>query len=80
MYADFSSKIILSVEVHSLYRLNRQNCRFWGTENRHVIVGKQMHPLCVYVWCRCWVGGLIGTYLSKNAAGQAVTMLNIPTR
>ncbi|KYN36525.1 hypothetical protein ALC56_09120 [Trachymyrmex septentrionalis] len=76
MDAGFSSKIILSDEAHFHLDgfVNRQNCRFWGTENPHVIVEKQMHPQRVTVWCGFWAGGIIGPYFFENEAGQAVTV------
>lgn len=76
MNADFSSKLILSDEAHFHLDgfVNRQNCRFWGSENPHVIVEKQMHPQRVTVWCAFWAGGIIGPYFFENEAGQTVTV------
>ncbi|KAK9872165.1 hypothetical protein WA026_016219 [Henosepilachna vigintioctopunctata] len=76
MDADFSSKIIPSEEAHFHLDgfINRQNCRFWGSENHHVVVEKQMHPQCVTVLRGFWAGGIIGPYFFGNEAGQAVNV------
>jgi Helix-turn-helix domain (DUF4817) len=73
---DFSSKLIMSDEAHfhlSGY-VNRQNYRFWGTENPRVIHEEPLHPLKVTAWCAVYAGGVIGPYFFEDAAGQTTTV------
>ena len=44
--ADFGIKIIFSNEAHfdPGGNVNKQNCRIWGTENRHTYIEKPAHP------------------------------------
>lgn len=73
---DFSSKIIMSDEAHfhlSGY-VNKQNLRFWGTENPRVTHEEPLHPLKVTVWCAVFAGGVIGPFFFEDVAGQTVTV------
>lgn len=61
---DFSTKIIMSDEAHfhlSGY-VNKQNYRFWGTENPRVMHEEPLHPLKVTAWCAVHAGGVIGPF------------------
>lgn len=73
---DFVSKIIMSDEAHfhlSGY-VNKQNLRFWGTENPHEMHEKPLHPLKVTVWCGICSERVIGPYFFENADGTTVTV------
>lgn len=73
---DFSTKIIMSDEAHfhlSGY-VNKQNYRFWGTENPRVMHEEPLHPLKVTAWCAVHAGGVIGPFFFENAAGQTTTV------
>ena len=51
--ADFGKQIIFSDEIHFDLGgyVNKQNCRFWCTENLHAYIEKPTHPKRVTVWC-----------------------------
>lgn len=46
--------------------VNKQNYRYWGTENPHLTVTKPLHPLKVTVWCALSASGLIGPYFFEK--------------
>lgn len=73
---NFSTKIIMSDEAHfhlSGY-VNKQNYRFWGTENPRVMHEKPLHPQKVTAWCAVHGGGVIGPYFFEDAAGHTTTV------
>ena len=45
-------KIIMSDEIHLHLGgyVNKQNCRFWGSENPKMIIEKPLYPQRVTVW------------------------------
>lgn len=73
---NFSSKIIMSDEAHfhlSGY-VNKQNYRFWGTENPCITHQEPLHPIKVTAWCAVYAGGVIGPFFFENATGQTTTV------
>lgn len=54
--ANVLDRVIFSDESHFLLngRVNKQNCRIWGTEQLHAIEEKAAYPQYVSVWCRFW--------------------------
>jgi hypothetical protein len=54
--------------------VNKQNCRFWGTENPRVIHQRQLHPLKCTVLCGVTSQRVIGPYFFENEDGNAVTI------
>ena len=46
--------------------VNKQNCRFWGTENPH--------PKRVTVCCGFWSRSIIGPLFFENEQGETVTV------
>ena len=73
---DFSSKIIMSDEAHFLLSgyVNKQNNRFWGTENPCITNEEPLHQLQVTAWCAVYAGGVIWPFFFENAAGQTTTV------
>lgn len=73
---NFSSKIIMSDEAHFHLcgYVNKQNYRFWGTENPRITHEEPLHPLKVTVWCGVYAGGVIGSNFFENSAGQTTTV------
>ncbi|KAL0860440.1 hypothetical protein ABMA27_009829 [Loxostege sticticalis] len=49
---DFPSKLVMSDEAHFHLsgHVNKQNTRFWGTDNPRIIQETPLHPLKVTVW------------------------------
>lgn len=73
---DFSSKLIMSDEAHFLLsgHVNKQNSRFWGTQNPQLIHETSLHPLKTTVWCGIHAGNIIGPYFFENDQGVGVTV------
>lgn len=73
---DFWTKIIMSDEAHFDLAgfVNKQNSRYWGTENPQLIHQRPLHPRRVTVWCGIWAGGIIGPHFYEDARGNAVTI------
>lgn len=73
---DFKSKIIMSDEAHFHLNgyVNKQNLRFWATENPRVMHEEPLHPLKATVWCGVYARGVIGPYFFEDAIGNTVTV------
>lgn len=66
-------KIWFSDECHFQLEgyVNKQNYRFWGTENPHVQIIKPLHPKRVTVWCAMSSTSIIGpVFLTENVTGE----------
>ena len=46
--------------------VNRQNYRIWGSENPHLALEKQAHPVRVSVWCAISAQGIIGPFFFEE--------------
>ncbi|KAF7270419.1 hypothetical protein GWI33_016614 [Rhynchophorus ferrugineus] len=66
---DLSSELIMSDEAYFLLsgHVNKQNSRFWGTQNPQLIHETSLHPLKTTVWGRVHAGNIIGPYFLNMA-------------
>lgn len=73
---DFHKKILMSDEAHFHLHghVNKQNSRFWATENPQLICDSPLHSVKVTVWCAIWSGGIIGPYFFEDEKGNSVTV------
>jgi hypothetical protein len=58
--------------------VNKQNWRFWGNENPHIVHQKSLHPRRTTVWCALSAHGIIGpVFIHENIDSQLyVKILN----
>ena len=68
--------IIFSDEAHFDLGgyVNKQNSRFWGTENPHAYIEEPTHPKRVTFWCGFWSRFIIGQFFFENEQGEAATV------
>ena len=52
--------------------VNKQNTRFWGTENPRQVHASPMHPVKVTVWCGVNSERVIGPFFFEDANENAV--------
>ena len=72
-----AERIIFSDEDHFDHGeyVNKQNCRIWGTENKHAYIEKSTKPKRVTVWGGFWSRGISGPFFLENEQGEAVTVI-----
>ncbi|KAF7278796.1 hypothetical protein GWI33_007976 [Rhynchophorus ferrugineus] len=65
----------MSDETHILLsgHVNKENSRFWGTQNTQLIHETSLHPRKTTLWCRIHAGDIIESYFFENDQGVAVT-------
>lgn len=68
--------ILMSDEAHFHLNgdVNRQNLRYWSSENPHIIDEKPLHSERVTVWCATTPFGIIGPYFFEDENGATVTV------
>ena len=73
---NFWQKIIMSDEAHFTLTgtVNKQNCRFYGTENPQIINEVPLYAQKVTVWCGVCADMIIGPFFSEDEAGETVTI------
>jgi len=72
----FLNHFFMSDEAHfhlSGY-VNKQNCRFWATENPHQLHQDPLHSEKVTVWCAVSSYCIIGPYFFEDENGSTVTV------
>lgn len=72
----FMHNLIMSDEAHFHLNgfINKQNCRFWGTENPRELHQRQLHPQKCTVWCGVTSRAIIGPYFFENEDGTAASV------
>lgn len=70
------NNILFSDEAHFHLNghVNKQNCRYWATENPKSKHQKPLHSPKVTVWAAISAQGIIGPYFFEDERGQAVTV------
>lgn len=63
----------LEAHFHLSGYVNKQNLRFWGTENPRVMHEEPLHPLKATAW-GFHAGGVIGPYFFEDAIGNTITV------
>jgi hypothetical protein len=68
--------ILMSDEAHFHLsgEVNKQNVRYWGSENPRNIHEKPLHTRRLTVWCAVANFGVIGLYLFENEHGATVSV------
>lgn len=72
----FISNLIMGDEAHfhlSGY-VNKQNMRFWGTENPRVVHQCCLHPVKVTIWCGVHAEKVLGPYFFEDDTGNTLTV------
>lgn len=64
---DFWEKILMTDEAHFTLSgaVNKQNCRFWGTDNPHIIHETPLHDQKVTVWAGVCSKTIIGPFFFR---------------
>lgn len=72
----FLNNLLTSDEAHFQLNgfVNKQNCRFWGATNPHLIHEVPLHSQRVTVWCGIMSSCVIGPYFFQDVNGNAVTV------
>ena len=65
---DFWKQILMNDEAHFTLSggVNKQNCRFWGTENPHEIHETRFHDQKLTVWAGVCAKTIIGPYFFRE--------------
>lgn len=65
--------IIYSDEAHFWMNgyVNKQNYRFWGTENPNISLAKSLHPQKVTAWAAISVKGIYLQFLESTVTGES---------
>lgn len=73
---DFWRKIIMSDEAHFSLNggVNKQNCRFYATENPQLIEEEPLYDQKVTVWCGVCANMIIGPYFYQTNRGVTTTV------
>lgn len=68
--------LLMSDEAHFLLSgsVNKQNCRFWGTENPQKLHQRPLHSPKLTVWCGISTSGIIGPFFFRDSTGATCTV------
>ena len=62
--------------IHLNGHVNKQNMRFWGTDNPRIAHVSELHPCKVTVWCVVTSERIIGSYFFEDSDENAVVSIN----
>ena len=67
------NKIVFSDEAHFWLNgyVNKQNYRFWGTENPNISISKSLHPEKVTLWAALSVKGIYLYFFDSTVTGNS---------
>jgi hypothetical protein len=66
--------MIVTCQRHLSGFVNKQNFRYWSSENSHRFHKMPLHSAKVTVWCAISSFGIVGLYFSEDGYGRTVTM------
>ena len=74
--SNFIYNLIMGDEAHFHLNghVNKQNMRFWGTENLQIAYASELHPRKVTIWCGVTSERIIGLYFFEDPDENAVTV------
>jgi hypothetical protein len=74
--ASFIDNFFMSDEAHFHLSgiVNKQNTRFWATENPRLLLETPLHSERVTVWCAISSQHIIGPYFFQNEQGDSLTV------
>lgn len=74
--ASFTEHLFMSDEAHFHLsgHVNKQNCRFWSTENPRLLHEIPLHSQKVTVWCAVSMHHIVGPYFFEDDDGECTTV------
>ena len=79
---DFIDKMIMTDEAHFWMDgyINKQNWRFWGSENPMEVIERTSNPQKCTVWCGITSEAIIGPYFFEDTDGHQINVNGIRYR
>lgn len=76
---DFLSQVIFSDEAtfHTSGKVNRYNCRIWGTQHPHVLREHERDSPKVNVWCGLFQDRVVGPFFFAEATVTGIVYLDM---
>jgi hypothetical protein len=75
----FMKHIVFSEEAtfHMSGKVNRQNCRIWGSKNPHEVMEHECDTPKLNVWCALTANSVIGPFFSEEATVTRASYLKM---
>jgi len=75
----FIDSLLMSDEAHFHINgyVNKQNCRYWASENPRDLHERPLHSPKVTVWCALSTHGVIGPYFFEDEKGNSTTVTSV---